>query len=120
MWGADFPGLMEELARKKQYMLTPEALQGIAQRQETGEGNFDFQKTVSYVRDIVRKTLGWSREGENGDTSPGAYLAAISAAKNRGISDARAYRAWAHAEKDVAQVFSSVILEEVVQLARLR
>ena len=63
---------------------------------------YDETESLKVIRDIMKKTLGWSSDR----ASPTDFQAHISSAKNQGICDARGYYEWSDANKDVARVFA--------------
>jgi DNA helicase II / ATP-dependent DNA helicase PcrA len=69
-----------------------------------GFGVYDEAETLKVIRDIVRKTLGWTNNDH--DVQPSQYQKLISAAKNQGYSDARSYSNSKNANQNVAKVFS--------------
>lgn len=75
---------------------------GLVHPYERGFGVYNENESLKVIRDIMKKTLGWSADR----ASPAAYQALISSAKNQGISDASTYCAWHGSRKKLAIVFT--------------
>ena len=67
-----------------------------------GFGVYDETETLKVIRDIIRKTLGWTVE----EAKPSDYQALISSAKNHGFFDAHSYATSPGARQSVARVFA--------------
>ena len=75
-----------------------------------GFGIYDETESLKVIRDIMRKTLGWTAE----EAQPSEYQALISSAKSHGLSDSQSYATSKQAKVKVAKVFA--LYEETLRL----